>query len=542
MTRLLRSFAGLVCLLLVSGLGLVVEATPATASEYLLCQGYDACRNLGMSPAGYKVASSTMYWQMYSGHNCTNYAAYRMVKSGLPNVRPWSGTGNASNWGHAEAAITNSVPAVGAIAWWDANVRPAGSAGHVAYVEQVVSPDEIIVSQDSWGGDFSWARITRVGGSWPSGFVHFNDVPLLNTAPPAIAGLAKVGAKLTASAGSWSQTGTTYAYQWRADGTVISSATGPALTVGLAQQDKKITVQVTATKMGYPTTAATSASTAAVLPGVITSTGAPTVTGTAQVGSTLAASAGTWTPTPDTLTYQWTADGVPVAGATAATFAPGPDQVGKALAVTVTAARAGYTSVSTSSQATTAVVRGTFTVTTPPSVSVPVTPAGRPQPGQTLTLDTGSFTPADADVRIQWVRGGVAVPGMTGTSYPVTAADLGQRIKARVILTKPGYDSLWQRTPLTPRVKSVPTMTVTTTPGTGRMRVGVTLAAPGVTAVPGVVRIWSGGRLLAEVPLRGGSASTTLTGLPAGTRNFSVRYPGSDTVTQTVVFRSVRIG
>ena len=61
------------------------------------------------------------------------------------------------------------------MAWWRANSSPAGSAGHVGYVEQVVSPDEIIVSMDWWGGDFTWARIIKGGGSWPSGFIHFND-------------------------------------------------------------------------------------------------------------------------------------------------------------------------------------------------------------------------------------------------------------------------------------------------------------------------------------------------------------------------------
>jgi hypothetical protein len=46
----------------------------------------------------------------------------------------------------------------------------------VAYVEKVVSPTEIIVSQDSWGGDFSWARITKDGKGWPNGFVHFRHL------------------------------------------------------------------------------------------------------------------------------------------------------------------------------------------------------------------------------------------------------------------------------------------------------------------------------------------------------------------------------
>ena len=93
---------------------------------------------------------------MYSGHNCTNYVAYRMVKSGMRNERPWSGGGNAMYWGTEMRRITDDRPMVGAVAWWKANVPGAGSVGHVAYVERVVSRRKIVVSEDSWGGDFGW--------------------------------------------------------------------------------------------------------------------------------------------------------------------------------------------------------------------------------------------------------------------------------------------------------------------------------------------------------------------------------------------------
>ena len=204
----------------------LVAAPVAAADVTALCKGYVGCAQQGMSDAGYARASGAMYWRMYAGHNCTNYAAYRMVQSGLPNSRPWDGAGNATYWGTSMADITDGVPAVGSVAWWRAGVYPAGSAGHVAYVERVVSPDTIIVSQDSWGGDFSWARITRGSRGWPSGFIHFNDVPLTNTAQPTVDGLAKVGSTLTSSPGTWSPTADV-SYQWRAGGLDVPGATGP---------------------------------------------------------------------------------------------------------------------------------------------------------------------------------------------------------------------------------------------------------------------------------------------------------------------------
>lgn len=156
---------------MVFGLGI----SPAQAAFTSLCTGYDSCSRQGMSNYGYQASSSTSYWRMTPGHNCTNYVAYRLVKNGMPNTRPWSSTGNAYNWGIANAAKTNKTPTVGSVAWWGANAAPMGASGHVAYVEKVVSADEIIISEDNWGGDFHWRRVTRAS-YWPSGFIHFKDV------------------------------------------------------------------------------------------------------------------------------------------------------------------------------------------------------------------------------------------------------------------------------------------------------------------------------------------------------------------------------
>src|SRR5262249_51958451 len=62
----------------------------------------------------------------------------------------------------------------------------------------------------------------------------------------------------------------------------------------------------------------------------IRNTAAPQVTGTAQVGVQLVTSKGTWSAKNLTFSYQWLANGVPIAGATAKTFKPTADQLGKA--------------------------------------------------------------------------------------------------------------------------------------------------------------------------------------------------------------------
>lgn len=66
-------------------------------------------------------------------------------------------------------------------------------------------------------------------------------------------------------------------------------------------------------------------------------TAVPSITGTARVGFTLTAANGTWTGKPvPTLSRQWKAAGVAIAGATGANYVPVVGDIGKVITVTVT--------------------------------------------------------------------------------------------------------------------------------------------------------------------------------------------------------------
>ena len=528
-----RPLAALCAAVLTAG-GIAITADPASATVSTLCVGYTGCAKAGMSDAGYSKASKSMYWRMYSGHNCTNYAAYRMVKAGMPNTRPWSGGGNATYWGTSMKSITNSTPRVGAVAWWKARVYPAGSAGHVAYVEKVVSSSEIIVSMDSWNGDFSWARITKTTKGWPSGFVHFRDVQLVNTASPKVTGTAKVGSTLTASAGSWSVSGLSYAYQWLANGTAISGATGSTLALTNALKAKTISVRVTASRLGYPSSVATSGSTAAVQPGVLSNTTAPTISGDPRVDSTLTAQPGSWDPSPVTASYQWLADGQELAGATSQTLALDASMVGKAIKVQVTAAKTGYTSVKATSAATDPVAPGQMRAVSPPSVS------GKTLPGTTMRL--GSFTSdPHATTRIRWARNYTQVPGATGRTYRLSAADLGRRIRAIVYLDRPGYQTMIVRTAFSAPVRSTPVMRVVTTPGKGRLAFRIGARATWVPDLEATLQVRSRGKVLRQVAVHQGTASGTITGLHAGKRTYRFRLVTTSKTNPVAVVRRIKI-
>jgi surface antigen len=503
-----------------------VQGSPSYRSSYYLCYGYANCQSKGMGNAGYAQANRTMYWMMYSGHNCTNYAAYRMVHSGLPNKRPWTGSGNAMYWGTSMSRITDGTPRVGAVAWWRANTGPAGSVGHVAYVEKIVSADEIIVSQDSWGGDFSWADITRASGNWPSGFIHFNDLDLSNTAAPEVTGTAKVGSRLTATPGTWTPGPVTVAYQWYAAGQPITGATAATYRLTRAVVGKAVTVAATASKPGYPAKTATSAPTDPVLPGTLRSTAAPTITGDPTVDQVLTLATGTWNPVPTGLTVQWLADGQPIPDvpADARQLTVTPALVGARISATVTASRAGYADVPATAAPTAPVAEATFTSTGTPTVS------GLPRYGSVLSADPGVSTPTADSVTVQWLRDGQVVPGAEAATYPLTADDLGHRLAVVVTRDRAGYVTTTSRSTRTWRIKSDPTIHLR--PRASRqhwVRVNVRLTAPGAAPATGPVTIRIGQKL-AEATLVGGHAVVTIAGLAPGDRFLRVRYAGSDTV------------
>lgn len=140
------------------------------------------------------------------------------------------------------------------------------------------------------------------------------QVAPVNTAPPTISGTATVGHTLSASDGTWSNSPTSFSYQWlRCNGggnncEGISGATTKTYVLTSADAGHTIRVRVSATNSDGSATAESNA-TAAVTPAVPTAapknTAAPTIAGTARVGQTLTAAAGSWSGNPTSFAYQW---------------------------------------------------------------------------------------------------------------------------------------------------------------------------------------------------------------------------------------------
>ena len=166
------------------------------------------------------------------------------------------------------------------------------------------------------------------------------------TGAPTISGTAHVGETLTADTSGISdadgRTNATFSYQWLADDADISGATNATYTLADTDEGKAIKVQVGFTddtgNGETLTSAATDAVAAAPTPNT-PATGAPTISGTAQVGETLTADT-SGIADADGLSsvqyeYQWLADDADISGATNATYTLTDSEESKAITVQV---------------------------------------------------------------------------------------------------------------------------------------------------------------------------------------------------------------
>ena len=166
------------------------------------------------------------------------------------------------------------------------------------------------------------------------------------TGAPTITGTAQVGETLEAgTSGITDADGLSdvqYEYQWLADGTDISGATNATYTLAAADEGKAIKVQVSFTDDAGNEETLTSAATDVVEAAPTTNspaTGAPTISGTAQVGETLTANT-SGVADVDGLSnvqyeYQWLADDSDISGATNATYTLTDSEESKAITVQV---------------------------------------------------------------------------------------------------------------------------------------------------------------------------------------------------------------
>ncbi|MFD8724072.1 Tat pathway signal protein [Streptomyces sp. NPDC059629] len=302
--------------------------------------GYD-CAALGSSPA---LTPTVFLLGLPENASRTAYSARlacRSVLCGTDRVSV-TGIGPVTGVSGTKVKVTVTGTALGP----NTEVRLSLAGKTVSAKADSVAADNrsVTATLDLTGaapGDWTVSVFTTCC-EYPSGGFTVTQPRLTGTTAPKITGTAEVGAKVTATNGSWSATPTSYTYQWKADGMAVSGATAATYTVPSALLGKKLSVTVTAVKGGWLSGSATSAAVTVAKGDAPEATRAPAVSGTAKVGKTLTAAHGTWSPAATSFAYQWYANGKAISGATKSTLTLKAAQKDKKITVKVTAHRTGH--------------------------------------------------------------------------------------------------------------------------------------------------------------------------------------------------------
>ena len=521
--------------LLLVGLGVQVIpklASPAHAGSITLCSGFSDCRSKGYSTGGYESAWGSMYWRMYAGRNCTNYVAYKLIQTGLPNARPWSGEGNATNWGVALSRLTNRTPTVGSVAWWHSSHPSASRFGHVAIVEKV-GADTITISESNYGSDISWRRIGKDSVNYPTGFIHFNDQRLSVTKRPTVEGTAQVGKAVTVNTGSWSPNPNKIRYQWIVNKKPIPGATNKTFRIPGHLAGKQIAAVLTGTRRDYSEARTMSEILPPIKQGTFKVLAQPKINGTQKVGSTISVGGADYEPSAKIGEVRWYADKQLITRTKSRFLKVPATASGKRIGAVVVGVQEGYRPKHSYAFASTLVGGGKAPqqpVEPTPGGTLAQTEAGFVKGGTRLgglmQVDPGGFSET-VDVSYQWTREGTPISGATTEKYRPTEADVSHRLSVTVVARSSSGQTLTKTYGPSGRVRVKPSVKVTATGGSREAKVAVQVTAPGYLPT-GTVKITTNGGRTVTKTLSGGEAGVTFVKLPAGEYAVTAAYSGDE--------------
>jgi surface antigen len=158
---------------------LVRAVTPAAPSAAVT----HAASNPAASESVYPYESTTRIgpWGFTTRH-AADYIAWRFFERDVTFSATMTGpNGTVARFGDPAAWATHAaglgftvdtVPRAGAIAQWNAGEQGAGTAGHVAYVEQVNPNGTVVVSEFDWNVEYGYSQRTLVRAPR---YIHIQD-------------------------------------------------------------------------------------------------------------------------------------------------------------------------------------------------------------------------------------------------------------------------------------------------------------------------------------------------------------------------------
>jgi len=163
----------------------------------------------------------------------------------------------------------------------------------------------------------------------------------------------------------------------------------------------------------------------------------PTISSGSTVGGLLTVNVGTWSPTPDSFSYQWKRDGVAITGANESSYRIRGGDLFSYITVAVTGTKAGVTTLTREpsfySSGNYISIRGTFSLTSAFS--------GVNRVGEFLSANPGNVPP-EATISYQWLRGSFSISGATSAMYQLKPSDEGFPISVMITASASGWNTL----------------------------------------------------------------------------------------------------
>ena len=286
----------------------VIQA--AQAGLYLRAQVFG--NKTSAASVVYKISASTLSTAMVPALNIQNTAlpvvsgAWTEGTTITTTTGSWSATGTYTyQW---QSSSDNST-------WADISGATSSSFVLTSSEASKYVRVQIVNTTTSGAGIAQSASRSKVGAPF-------------NTVLPAITGTLKIGSTQTVSTGTWSNTPTSYSYQWQksSDGISWINLSGETASTYVPTFDvANLQIRV---NVGGVNAVDTATVTSAVISGFVPPQASvvPAITGTKTVGQTLTSSAGTWPNTSSGYLYQWqrSSDGgvtwTSISGATTSTY------------------------------------------------------------------------------------------------------------------------------------------------------------------------------------------------------------------------------